>query len=332
MSIDSSLFKRYSIGYVAKDKTHGSVHIRAFPIERIPFFDGSISPDTKIIYSSGIDRFGNPYYAKVKSDHTIRCEWLRGDNFSCVPADVVAGEYIDIYRYMDTDKFYWKTIKNNHNLRTTDSFTIAIAAKADGDKSGSDITQQNAYVISGNSADGFLNISTSQNRGEKYGYCFQINTKDSTVYTVDTDGNKIGIASLLTLVEMVNKEKTRVALDKTNCFIHAENQIKLTGSENITLETKHLVIKASDNFRINSPDISIDGGTFVYKGNTFTSNCANNVFNGSVTMGGSGKGKAGDTATFNSSVTFRKRVSFSSGFDCDGNAVFSQPISAPNVR
>jgi len=122
-------FKKYSVGIVvdgydiSKIKNPDtrdrelSKHIEIYPIEHISQKDGKLDIEDEVI-STTKDLNDNNLSTKVIKKSSITCHWIpmHGSN-RYTPHVVTKGMTVIIYRFEDTDEYYWDTLYIEDDLK-----------------------------------------------------------------------------------------------------------------------------------------------------------------------------------------------------------------------
>lgn len=184
----------YCIGMVVKDKPFGVDTILAWPSGKLSMVSGSpLNSDTTNTVTF-TDSFNNTKTETSNESKFQEAEWLRGDAEHLWTSPMVrAGETVQLYRYKDTGKLFWKTINPEPGLRKSERIIFG----ASNSNPGSNITVDldSLYYIDFNTIDKSLIIRTTTSGGEAFGYKLTMSGKESFAILEDTVGNKTGIES-----------------------------------------------------------------------------------------------------------------------------------------
>ena len=91
--------------------------LKIYPVEHLSQLDGDLS-ETKKVKHSTKDLHGNTVSSNVIKSKTISAKWLNISNYNrSTPPIVNKGETVRIYRFEDTDYYYWDTIFLEEDLR-----------------------------------------------------------------------------------------------------------------------------------------------------------------------------------------------------------------------
>lgn len=187
-----SLLKPYSLGYVTRDIKEDNQYCDFFPVERLPGFTGVIDESTpEIATTTDID--GKISVVKIDKSVKIMAKWFNnGDSNRLTPPNICKGETVMLYRYSNTDKYYWSTIFNELDLRKLEKATYVFSNKRTiADKSKLD----KVYYFTVDTINKFVKLFTDASDGELTTYDIEINTKDGILTIIDGLGNMIQMDS-----------------------------------------------------------------------------------------------------------------------------------------
>lgn len=302
----------YSIGRAANNKALNTKELEVTPIEQLSMLDGEIVSlpfDSEV---SGQKADGSEYSAKVVLNTALTATWLPMNSNRKSPPDIRRGERVVIWRYQDTDQFYWTETGWDDHLRRLETVHYRWSATADEGADMEDPT--NYYHLSVSTHEGLIHLETMLANGEKAKYALQINTKEGVVGLADDFGNFWQIESVEKIISIQNGDGSLWQLDKRKIYGYAPDQMKVLAENKIHFQTQDFLlecktgnINASSSFKIKTPkfDVESDTNTFTTPNSTFTGNVAvaGNVSIGqSLTQGGGG----GGSSTFSGPVTFQQ--------------------------
>jgi len=167
-----SLLKPYSLGIVVIDKPETSDTIHVFPSEQLPFAEGDLSKNDRM---------------------QIKAHWVRiGDSNRFTSPDVYKGETVQIYRYADTDEYFWSDIMREPSLRKKERVIYAISNIPD--KKGIQ-TLETSYFVELSTKDKRVHLHTADNDGELCTYDIIIDTSKGNLTILDGKGNIVTLDS-----------------------------------------------------------------------------------------------------------------------------------------
>lgn len=254
------LLKIYSLGKVAENKALDSHSIRVTPIEQLQMLDGEIKSDPTDHESEGTDASGQSYTATSTTDNAIVADWLPlTGGYQMTSPDVRRGERVLLWRYGDGDDFYWTALGMDNELRKLETVVHMYSATAD--ETVEELTADNSYVVSISTHTKALTVTTSKANGEHTGWCLQLNTAEGRLMFTEDNGNTVEIDAKNALIELVNADKTRLSLDRTNMYVYADDGLFIETGKSVEIKTQTYKIDCKD----------------------YTLNCTNNTVKSSTT-------------------------------------------------
>ena len=294
----------YSIGRAANNKALNSKELEITPIEQLSMLDGelvSLPFDSEV---NGQSADGSQYSAKVTLNTALTASWFPMNSNRKMPPDIRRGERVIIWRYKDTDQFYWTETGWDDHLRRLETVHFRFSATADEAADMDD--PKNYYHLQVSTHEGMIHLETMRENGEKAKYVLQINTKDGTAALADDFGNFWQLESLINRISIQNGDGSLWQLDKKKIYGYAPDQMHVIAENKIHWQTKDFLlecqtgnINASTSFKIKTPkfDVESDTNTFTTPDTTFTGNVG---VNGSFTSEGA--------ATFKQPSTFEQKI------------------------
>lgn len=312
----------FSIGTVAVNKPLDTDIIEATADELMPMIDGEITDNLETVSVSGKDASGGSYQANVQTTSTVRAKWLpMGSNRKTAP-DVRRGERVALYRYGDSDHYYWCSLFYDTKLRKRETILFLVS---DTINEGEEATPSNSYFLEISTHNKLVHFHTSKSDGEPYTYDFQLNTKDGFWIIQDDIGNKMTFDSKNRRFEVINTDGSHIDMDKKNITITAPDTITLDAGNNVIVRAGKDISSTAGN-NINDKASKINTQASVTTNTVPTTNFSGDVNIGkkmssngmSVVSTGGGGFIVSGPGQFTGAVQVNKLTS-------------SQPISAPNV-
>lgn len=235
----------YSQGIVAKDKAFGTDIIEVTPIEEFSGVKGRLADASVTSNTTMKDASGNTIKGSIKGGFTIKAKWIAGDtggNRQTAP-DVIEGETVDIYRFADTQEYYWKPSFREPALRRREHVVYTYSNLPSG-HAAYDLDTSYWAVIS--TIKKIVSLHTSSNDGEPFSYDAKFDTKSGFFLLKDDIGNKIEVNSKSKTITIENSENSSVVLN----------------NEKITISSPKSIGMSTEEVRINSQSISSTGGSF----------------------------------------------------------------------
>lgn len=270
-----SKFTLFSIGYVAVDKEPDSPYARIIPIETTPQLDGILEDGNITIQFEGIDEEGDPIVGELNSSNAIVPKWIGSDSQRMTPPNLVKGEVVNIYKYGDTDRYYWAARNIKAHLRDQEHVVFLVAAKKDNDRAY--LTLENAYSFVLSSRNKVIQLRMTTDNGEVAGYTTLFDGANGIGTIRDTCGQEITIESLKNRITLGNKQGTRLHLDKENFLItHKGDYHEETGGDTSVV---------CSNFSVECGDFKVDCDNFKVKASKVLIDCPKSTITGMVQTG-----------------------------------------------
>ena len=213
----------YGIGIVVEDKPRKGDIIKVTNIEEFPYTDGKLTDNKEELKHELPDKKGVPRKSSATRDMIIEATWLGGyDSNRITSPDVIKNETVDIYRYADTQEYYWRKRGREPGIRRLETVCYMYgnlqAPLKEWDK-------RSSYWQEFSTHDKHIVIQTSKSDGENYKYSVQISPKKNQLYEGDDIGNFRRLLSSERLVDSENTDGTFHQLYKTNYIFGSEDMI-----------------------------------------------------------------------------------------------------------
>lgn len=252
--------KIYSLGTVIKDKEPESNTLEVTPYEVLTDLDGTLTGYSESVKGGVTDLSGDVFGGNDKVI-SIPCEWLPFGDMRTTSPDMVLGEQVIIWRYADTEDYYWTPKRQDLLNRKLEHIILTLSNTPD-DQDESE-PYKKAYTITLSTRDGYLAINTDDNNKEKAKYEFKINTKEGIVSLSDNHDNAWTLDS-------VNRKWTVEVSE----VLYKCKSFRITGTLDVVgVSTHHAKLIGKSDFALSGS--SVVGGTGTY--------------GGSLTSGGTGK-------------------------------------------
>ena len=257
----ASKLEIYGYGVVAANKPLDSDEIEVVDIESNSTVDGELTDNGEIHEATGVGADGQAYKESAGTSNTIKASWLwmgQGNRISA--PDVRRGAEVVLYRFADRDAYFWTTRKNDLALRKLETVIYAFSAT---EVEGAPVNAENYYFLEISSHRKAITLSTSKANGEPYAYTVQINTGEGRVVIQDDIGNSFTLDSVARLIELINADGARLALDRKDITFDAPDNIFGKAGKTIKWEAQEIINDAQTS-------IVNDGPTILNKGNMAT--------------------------------------------------------------
>lgn len=245
-----SQLRFYSMGTVTAHKPEGTDIIRVSLTERNTMTSGSLD-DAKQEYDvQSTNSQGVSESMAVNVEQVVDALWIPdGDNHLLTSPDVRASETVKVYRYADTQQFYWTTCFREPQLRRLENVLYGFSNLKDGF---APHTTESSYYLQWDTIRKAVRIVTTQSDGEAFGYTFEINPAESTVKIEDSVGNII----------LMESESNNISLTDISGgrYETRDGFPKITGPKGIELEAP--LTKVIGKFQV-TETARIDGSTSI---------------------------------------------------------------------
>lgn len=241
INIDS-LYRVYGIGYAVKDLPPGETVLEIFLQEHMAGHTGEFKADGGEDESvGGVSKtpLGSITKSTLKKGVTIKASWrAKGSNRITAPT-VYQGEMVTVYRYGNSDRFYWTLEHFEHDLRRKEVVVYAFSNLDKEESFGEQFDAESSYYVKFDTINKIVHLHTSDNDKEKAAYDFMLNTKEGIFTIKDNKGNSIVL------------ESPKGALTVTVPHIH--------------YKCSTFKVDASSSVDINTPKLTTSGGTYTVK-------------------------------------------------------------------
>jgi hypothetical protein len=217
--------KEYDLGIVAENKVLGEDVIEVLPIGTLNLMDGELTSAQVELKRAGIDVEEKEYLISINKKATIKALWLN-ETHRVTPPDVRRGEQVVLYRLGDTDRYFWRSLGRDDNLRRLE--TVLWRFSGFPDNNNDPLDNDNSYCLEVSTHGGHMLLTTSQRNGEYCRYTVDINTKEGRVVVTDDIGNSFKVDSAETAIVAENANGTRMGLEQDNINLLAPGDVNIT--------------------------------------------------------------------------------------------------------
>lgn len=254
----SSGLKEYCIGIVIETKALDTDTIKVWPSEELSLAKGKLGEMKETRTESMPDSQGNETKSTVEYGAAIEAKWVLGESNRITSPDVVHGESVVIYRFSDTDEYYWRPLWSSEaSLRRKEHVIYAYSNLKDGIGS-KEFDQDTSYWTMISTLLQLVHFHTSDNDGEKVKYDVKFNAKDGIFSIEDALGNIIEVLSTEAIIRFTNKEGSVYEMDKGN-INETCTGIKTTKAASVSIQarsgrtTADSIIYDTPSFKVTSP-------------------------------------------------------------------------------
>jgi len=262
-----SMFKPFSIGIVHGDKARNSYKIQVFPIENQFGFKGKLSMADDIT-SKTTNELEELTTHHVKLGQTMEVTWLPISQSNRISApDVCNGERVMIYKFGESDTYYWDTIFHEHDIRKKEQFMEGVSNTDDLNKV---LEPDLMYWRSLDTVEKeVVLISTAKNDGEFTTHKYDIDTEKGVVKYADGLGNFWKMES----------DGDKYTLN-TNKKIHLVTKDVVVDCENYTINCKTYTLNGKT-LKWNGTDSTLTSASLKLNGSSYQCNYASYINNSS---------------------------------------------------
>jgi phage baseplate assembly protein gpV len=161
-----------------------------------------------------------------------------GSDNRITPPDVSSGETVKIYRFADTDEYYWCTVFREPSLRKQETVNYSFSNV----KGSGAFDRDSSYSMEVSTHDKYIRVHTSNSDGEPYTYDIGIDTSNGKVSIADNIGNSIVLDSpsssaVVTTNTSITLKSPTVTIEATNVKIKGDMAVdgEITGTKGITV-------------------------------------------------------------------------------------------------
>jgi hypothetical protein len=228
-----SQLRLYSLGIVVADKARDSEDIQVHPTEILPLVHGPLTDKKTDVKSEVPDASAVPRKSETKVADVLTAKWLPGDSTNRMTApDVMAGETVLIFRFADSDEYYWRTVFREPTIRRLETVYYVYGNVTEPLK---EIGKENSYWFQVSTHDKIIKLHTTK--------CDK-DPKEPYTYDIELDTGR----GILTITDDV--KNTIVLTSK-------DGELKITTNKKVVVKSKDIEIEGK---------VSIKGDTSI-KGN-----------------------------------------------------------------
>lgn len=285
--------KLYSLGIVVNDKLRDSDIIDVYPVEDMPFINGKIKDYKQSVTGNVNDSKGVSKPLNIDMGAVIKAKWIPygGSNRSSSP-DVTKNETVLVFRFGETNKFYWTTVFNEPSIRRLETVVHRYGATSE---YGVELDDSNSYTLIVSAHDRFIRLTTSNKNKEVVKYQLLLDLNKGTIGINDDQQNDIIIDSIKGIMTVTIREK--VITNTKDFIVNASNSIQLN-TKNYTLKT--------DTGTVNASSYTLNASNSKFNGNSLVVSYSSTVFNGSsLSIGTSSFNASAGVSHLNASTSIR---------------------------
>ncbi len=229
-----SQLKPYSLGIVVMDKPENSDIIKVFPSEQLPFAEGNLTKNSRM---------------------QITASWMRtGSSNRFTSPDVYKGETVQIYRFADTEEYFWDDLFREPSLRKKERVIYAVSNIPG---KGGVQSLDTSYFVEISTKDKRVHLHTADNDGELCTYDIVLDTSKGNLTLLDGKGNIITLDSSQGNLNFKLNGSVYGDVDKNINLICTNANIKTKGSAMVDA-SGDVQLKSATVIKLNAPVIRSD--------------------------------------------------------------------------
>lgn len=233
----------YCIGIVVKDNEKNDYFIDVFPLEHLPNEDGLDTTDTVSIDNVAVgDEDG--LSGSINRGTKIKCRWLNSGN-QLYPPNCYKGESVRVYRFGDTNDYFWEILQYEVDLRKKERATI-IWSNVDPKNQDEIVSKKNSHYFTVDSIEGFIHLHTAANRKEPHSFDIHLDLKKNLLTIKDTNGSTIQLG------------KKKIFIESETIELNCKHLITTSEDTKETFKTKEI---KGDSLQENTKSIDLKGSS-----------------------------------------------------------------------
>lgn len=292
----------FSLGIVTQTKPEDTDYIKVSPIEVMPLASGELKDQEVEREGELEDAKGVPRSEKAVSESSLIAKWIRlGSSQRQTSDDVVEGETVRIFRFGETDQYFWSPCMREPTIRGKEHVLYLWSNLDRTGSFGQSASKDNSYWLEVSTRDKHVRLHTSMNDGEPFSYDITLDTASGVFSIDDNDGNSM----------VLDSAAGKMTFNLVNVFE--------INCPKFTFNGESFVSNASEAVENNSPRTS-HSGEVETEGSTTT----NGLISG---VGGAG----GGAASFNGAINVDGDISGSANIDVSGNIAAGGMVSGSNI-
>lgn len=261
--MENSLLKLYSIGIVLEDKDENGDMIKVTPVEKLSLFTGDLN-EQKIKFNVSLpDAQGVKREEHIEGGVDIVAKWIFSDGNRITAPNVKKNESVLIYRFADTDEFYWQTFMREPSLRRLEHVCYGFSNLPKGINT---YEKDSSYWFEISTREKYIQLHTSKNDNELFEYDIKLDTKDGNLKIADDIENSISIDSKNRLITIKHTSGHTIEISDDNISISESGGSNISFSNgNVTINCNNLNFN-TNNTVITGSDIQLNGGSVTANG------------------------------------------------------------------
>lgn len=254
------------VGMVARNKQTNTDVCYVYPPSYFPAGDGEISGEVQTTEAKGLNKDGTENSSKVLSSNAIPAKWMNMQNPNRLTSpDVRIGSKVALYRWGDDPTIYWTTYGFSAETHRLETVIYGWNANPNTSKD-SPFDYSTFYVFEVSTHTGRVAFRTSQSNGELTKHEFALDTKSGRLTYADGEQNVLAVDSKNHSFLFQNQEKSQFFISKKNIMLSCQEQLILSATKQLTINTKQLNINAETTNFISPKGFTLKGNA-TWQGN-----------------------------------------------------------------
>lgn len=252
----------YSIGIVAANKNIKSKDIEVVPLEHTPLVSGELTDNVSKYKAKSKGAMKDSFSIEIDTTLSIQATWLPlGNSNRHTAPDVRRGEMVAIYRFSDTDEFWWNTLKNDSKLRRLETVVYAFSNNS---KEDVENDANSTYFFEVSTHKKTITVHTSNNDGEPTTFDIQINAGEGRIIIQDDKENFVLIDSVNNRLLFKNADNSFIDINKKSISLFSDDLINIV-TKNLNVTAKTIAVNSettnmvASSFTLTSPIINLVG-------------------------------------------------------------------------
>lgn len=271
-----SQLQPYGIGVVAANKLPSSHDIEVTDLERTPMLDGEITDNIEEYKGSGTSSSDASFDVEVETTASLKAKWLKlGCTNRVTSPDVRRGERVALWRFGDSDQFFWMDIETSTKLRRLETVVFSFSNNR---KENVENTADTTYYFEVSTMNKLIHLHTSKNDDEPFAYDMQLNTKDGKFTLTDDEDNFIFLDSKEKIIHLRNSLDSYLKIDK--------KVITLRSDEEIILDSNKISFKGKNSIESYTNTFKVETSAYTLSSSSYQVSTPNAVFSSNVSLSG----------------------------------------------
>lgn len=290
MARDTNLYRDYGMGIAAVDLPLSATILEIIPVEKLPNLEGTIGLNPSIHTHRGVDASGKSYESVMTTSTTLSAEWI-GEGNRTTPPNIRKGERVQIYRYADSDQFFWSATGLDRDKRNRETVVYTYDDKDQNDNTAKSPNVNESIKVEYSAHSQTITLTTPSSNGAAVTYDIQINYGKGIIEIADSLNNIIQLESTEYKMLLLNGKDSKLEINKNNIDLFCHGTFTAHAEQKIHFITEEYVEEIGGNrtAQIKGNNTNVTKGTWNENGQsglTLTGNNASIELNKSGSMDG----------------------------------------------